>query len=102
MGRNGGNGKEDPNRGDTERIGEGDGRKRRVEDWGGLCLVYKVPSIIGCGRFVRQRGRTVVGTPISSVHQRRENARESHHLDCVTRLMMGLFLSLSFLLLPIF
>ncbi|GLT79842.1 hypothetical protein SLA2020_513150 [Shorea laevis] len=101
MGRNGGNGMEDPNRGETERVGEGDGRKRRVEDLG-LCLVYKVPSIIGGSRFVQQRGHTVVGTPISSAHQRRGNAPESHHLDCVTRLMMGLFLSLSFLLLPIF
>ncbi|GLT56912.1 hypothetical protein SLA2020_299250 [Shorea laevis] len=62
---------EDPNRGETERVGEGDGRKRRVEDLG-LCLVYKVPSIIGGSRFVQQRGHTVVGTPISSVHQKEE------------------------------
>lgn len=30
--------------------------------WEGVtCLVYKVPSIIGGGSFVQQRGQTVVG-----------------------------------------
>lgn len=37
------------------------------------CLVYKVPSIIGGGSFVQQRGQTVVGlSPISLFSLMRE------------------------------
>jgi len=36
-------------------------REKESESEEVTCLVYKVPSIIGGGSFVQQRGQTVVG-----------------------------------------
>jgi len=71
---------------------------------GVTCLVYKVPSIIGGGSFVQQRGQTVVGlslSPIFLCHEMREKEKKENgkkeersrglerpSVDCVVCMMM--------------
>lgn len=70
-----------------ERVCE-DEQKERVVQW--LCLVTRSRALLAVADLSCS-GDRVVGTPIPSVHQRKEKTLESPSLDCVTRLMMGSF-----------